>query len=111
MRLEVLRANVRWMGLLRALARGCRVGLALKALALEPEASQAGLRCLGDSVGGGLRIDRDGDADEPATAPQVGGRRDQWPRPLVARAPVLVKGRDPAAVDLPGRRVHGGEPA
>ena len=84
---------------------------AVKMLALEPEARQVGLRYLGDSVAGGPRIVRVGDADESAADPKVGGGRDQRPRPLVARAPVLVQGRDPAAADVSGRRVHGGEPA
>src|SRR5918992_2192256 len=88
-----------------------RVGPAVKTLALEPEARQVGLRYLGDSVASGPRIVRVGDADESAADPKVGGGRDQRPRPLVARAPVLVQGRDPVAVDLPGRRVHGGEAA
>src|SRR5215212_4924153 len=88
-----------------------QVGPAVKALALEFEAGQVALRYLGDSVAGGPRIVRVGDADEPAADPQVGGGRDQCPRPLVARAPTLVQGREPAAVDLPSRRVHGGEPA
>src|SRR5215216_3692451 len=88
-----------------------QVGPAVKALALEREARQVGLRYLGDSLAGGPRIVRVGDADEPAADPQVGGGRDQSPRPLVARTPVLVQGRDPAAADLPGLRVHGGEPA
>ena len=35
----------------------------MKAFALEPEARQVGLRYLGDSVAGGLRIDRVGDAN------------------------------------------------
>src|SRR5918992_4694426 len=88
-----------------------RVGPAVKTLALEPEARQVGLRYLGDSVASGPRIVRVGDADESAADPKVGGGRDQRPRPLIARAPVLVQGRDPVAVDLPGRRVHGGEAA
>ena len=83
----------------------------MKALALEREARQAGLRYVGDSVADGPRIDRVGDADEPAADPQVGGGRGQSPRPLVAGALPLVEGRNPAAVDLPCRRVHGGEPA
>src|ERR671916_629232 len=82
-----------------------------RTLALEPEARQVGLRYLGDSVAGGPRIVRVGDADESAADPKVRGGRDQRPRPLVAPAPVLVQGRDPVAVDLPGRRVHGGEAA
>src|SRR5215217_6947929 len=88
-----------------------RVGPAVKTLALESEARQVGLRYLGDSVAGGPRIVRVGDADESAADPKVGGGRDQRPRPLVARAPALVQGRDPVAVDLPGRRVYGGEAA
>ena len=82
----------------------------MKALALEREARQVGLRHLGDSVAGGPRVYGVGDADEPAADPQVGAGRGQSPRPVVVRAPHLVEGRDPVAVDLPGRRVHGGEP-
>src|SRR5215208_878229 len=88
-----------------------RVGPAVKALALQPEARQVGLRYLCDSVAGGPRIDRVGDADEPAADPQVGAGRDHCPRPLIAGTPVLVQGRDPAAADVSGRRIHGGEPA
>src|SRR5215211_2106279 len=95
------------MGLLRALGQ---VRRAVKASTLEREAGQVGLRYLVDSVAGGPRIDRVGDSDESPADPQVGGGREQCPRPLVARAPVLVQGRDPVAVDLPCRRVHGGEP-
>src|SRR5919112_5892874 len=109
MRLVALRPDARWDSFAH---RGrWQVGPAVKALALECEAGQVSLRYLGDSVSGGPRIVRVGDADEPAADPQVGGGRDQRPRPLVARTPVLVQGRDPVAADFPGRRVHGGEPA
>src|ERR671916_757079 len=98
------------MGLLRALGRVTSM-TRIEGVGLEPEARQAGLRYLGESVACGPRIDRVGDADEPAADPQVGGGRGQSPRPLVAGALPLVEGRNPAAVDLPCRRVHGGKPA